>query len=594
MSRTRPSRSARPPKAPARTPAGVRVSRSRVSRSDVRSLLLAPDLGPEAVAKVLKPYGLADVRRADANLQAMAGEPRSRELLASILPALLREIGSTADPDQALDHWEQFLQQVNRAQLFGYLSSIPRLVHLLCAIFGNSPFLASTLVRDPLLVYWLAEEDVLSKGAFRLELDRALRAILANLTVTEVKLEALRRFKRREMLRIGVRDLLRLADVAETTAALSDLAGVLIQTAYEVVDEDLRRRYGAPTHQDRSGKSVETGFAVMAMGKLGGHELNYSSDVDLLYVYADEGNTLPSRQPSVLRHAQDAEPGRGAISHQRSIPNEEYFEYLARDLTRALSEPTQEGYVFRVDLRLRPEGSVGPLARSLADYERYYTMRGRPWERLALLKAWPVAGSGEVGRRFLQAVQPFIFWSNGSPAGAEAAGLLREVKAIKGLIDERMAERGHDRRNVKLGIGGIREVEFVVQALQVLLGRRIPDICERNTLSALSKLADLRLLSRPDARALAGAYAFLRDVEHKLQMVHDLQTHALPVTVEEIRKCALRLGYPRRGRRDPSAVLLADHRRHTDRVNRIFRRLFDPSPRGTFLTPDARRLIGSR
>ncbi len=581
MSRTRPSRSARPRKAPARTPAGVRVSRARVSRSDVRSLLLASDLGPEAVAKILKPYGLADVRRADANLQAMAGEPRSRELLASILPALLREIGSTADPDQALDHWEQFLQQVNRAQLFGYLSSIPRLVHLLCAIFGNSPFLASTLVRDPLLVYWLAEEDVLSKGAFRLELDRALRAILANLTVTEVKLEALRRFKRREMLRIGVRDLLRLADVAETTAALSDLAGVLIQTAYEVVDADLRRRYGAPTHQDRSGKSVETGFAVMAMGKLGGHELNYSSDVDLLYVYESEGETCPAPQSSVL-------------GPQTSIPNEEYFEYLARDLTRALSEPTQEGYVFRVDLRLRPEGSVGPLARSLADYERYYTTRGRPWERLALLKAWPVAGAGGVGRRFLQAVQPFIFWSNGSPAGAEAAGLLREVKAIKGLIDERMAERGHDRRNVKLGIGGIREVEFVVQALQVLLGRRIPDICERNTLSALSKLADLRLLSRPDARALAGAYAFLRDVEHKLQMVHDLQTHALPVTVEEIRKCALRLGYPRRGRRDPSVVLLANHRRHTDRVNRIFRRLFDPSPWGTFLTPDARRLIAPK
>ncbi len=547
-------------------------------RSDVRRVLLASDLGSQEVAALLKPHGLADISRADANLQAMAGDPRSRQLLASILPELLNEIGRTADPDQALDHWELFLQRVNRAQLFAYLSSVPSMLYLLCAMFGNSPFLASTLIRDPLLVYWLAEEQVLARGASRRELERTLQSILTNLRATELKLDALRRFKRREMLRIGVRDLLRLADVAETTAALSDLAGVLIQAAYEIVDHDLRRRHGVPSHRDQNGKTVETGFAVMAMGKLGGNELNYSSDVDLLYVYADEGRTrTPEGAPS-----------------QRAISNEEYFEYLARDLTRALSEPTQEGYVFRVDLRLRPEGTVGRLARSLAEYERYYQTRGRPWERLALLKAWPVAGSGEVGRRFLRLVHPFIFLSNGHPAGAEASGLLREVKAIKGMIDERMASRGHQQRNVKLGIGGIREVEFVVQALQVLLGHHVPEVCERNTIHALEKLARHRILSAPDSTALSVAYTFLRDVEHKLQMVHDLQTHSLPAKVEEIRKCALRLGYRRRGRRDPSALLLADHRRHTRHVHQIFQRLFDPSPRGQLLAPIVRKVLKTR
>lgn len=572
---SRPSR-----RSPSRT--GSRPKPRSGRHPDVRRLLLASDLKPEEVSALLKPYGLAAIPRADANIQAMAGEPRSRELLASILPELLAEIARTADPDHALDHWEQFLQRVNRAQLFDYLRSVPRLLHLLCAILGNSPFLAQTLIRDPLLVYWLAEERVLTRAATRSDLDRALRSILANLAATDLKFDALRRFKRREMLRIGVRDLLRLADVLETTAALSALAGVLIQAAHEIVDETLRRRHGVPSHRDESGRLVKTGFAVVAMGKLGGNELNYSSDVDLLYVYAaDEGETHPGHQPS-------------AISHQLSIPNEEYFEYLARDLTQALSEPTQEGYVFRVDLRLRPEGSVGRLARSLAEYERYYRRRGQAWERLALLKAWPVAGSPAVGRRFLQLIKPFIFSPNGHPTGGDAPALLREVKAIKGMIDDRMASRGHGHRNVKLGIGGIREVEFVVQALQVLLGHRLPDVCDRNTIRALEKLAHHRILSAPDSTALSVAYTFLRDVEHKLQMVHDLQTHSLPAKPEEIRKCALRLGYRSRGRRDPSALLLADHRRHTRRVHRIFQRLFNPSGRADLLTPIVRKVLKTR
>src|SRR6185369_16680349 len=212
--------------------------------------------------------------------------------LAAILPILMQSLAGTADPDQALNHWERLLENVTRSTFLEYLRSSPRMLDLLSTIFGNSDSLAFAIIRDPMLVYWLAEEDVLSKPSTRSNLEQALRKQLASLTVKELKLVVLRRFRRREMLRIGVRDLLRLADVVETTASLSDLAAILIHAAYEIVDADLRRQYSRPMHKNRQWKWLETGFAVIGMGKLGGHELNYSSDVDVIYVYAShEGET---------------------------------------------------------------------------------------------------------------------------------------------------------------------------------------------------------------------------------------------------------------------------------------------------------------
>ncbi|HKW86695.1 MAG TPA: hypothetical protein VJM82_06475 [Nitrospiraceae bacterium] len=544
---------------------------------DPSPLLLASGLTAENVAELLEPYGFEDLKRADANIQAMAGEPRSRELLARILGELLKAVFRTADPDQALNYWERFLQAgVNRSQLFGYLCDSPRMLHLLCTIFGNSAALAQTLIRDPLLVYWLAEEQVLTRRPSRSTLERALSAILTNLTAVELKLEALRRFKRREMLRIGIRDLLRLANVQETTASLTDLASVLIQAAYEIVETNLHQQYGIPMHRDRNGKLAQTGFAVVAMGKLGGGELNFSSDVDLIYVYAsDDGAT----QPTGPHGSKEPQPA------PRLIPNEEYFEYLARDLTKALTDATQEGSVFRVDLRLRAEGSLGRLARPLDEYERYYRTRGQGWERLALLKAWPVAGDLQVGQAFLSRVDSFVF----DRAESEPAAVITQVKAVKDMIDTKMAGRGQERRNVKLGRGGIREIEFIVQAAQILCGGGLPDLRDRSTMGALEKLERHRLLSATDRQALERAYIFLRDVEHKLQMVHDLQTHALPESPDELARCAIRLGYGSADRRAAGRKFLADHRRHTAKVHRIFRSLFDVPARSA-LVKAARKL----
>jgi glutamate-ammonia-ligase adenylyltransferase len=349
--------------------------------------------------------------------------------------------------------------------------------------------------------------------------------------------------------------------VSETTASLSDLAALLIDAAYEIVDADLRRQYGRPMHKTRSGKWIETGFAVIGMGKLGGHELNYSSDVDLIYVYAShEGEThaTPSAKSAVA-----------------GISNEEYFEILSRELTKALSEPTREGHVFRVDLRLRAEGSVGQLARSLEDYRNYYAMRGQIWERLALLKAWPVAGSRDVGKAFLRIVRPFILGSGQvKPGVVGAMTVIDEVRAVKEMIDARMAGRGHEHRNVKLGTGGIREIEFLVQTIQVLAGKKAPALLDRSTLGSLKALAAKKLLSAKERDALSAAYLFLRDVEHKLQMVHDLQTHSLPDQAEELARCAIRMGYGADDRARGVTRFLADHRSHTELVNRAFRAFF--------------------
>ena len=538
------------------------------ARPDPTPVLLESKLEPARLETILRSYGLHRIQDADANLQSMAGDPHQRRQLADILPALLEAIERTADPDQALNHWERWLASgVSRSAVLEYLRSAPRMLDLVSAIFGNSDSLAFTLVRDPLLLYWLAQENVLSTAPTRGGMERTIRQSLESVTATELKLDALRRFRRREMLRIGVRDLLRLADMVETTASLSDLASVLIDAAYRIVDYDLRSRHGIPMHQNRQGRWVETGFTVIAMGKLGGHELNYSSDVDVLYVCeSHEGETRPA--------ASGRAKAKGAM--QRVLSNEEYFEILARELTKALTAQTHEGYVYRVDLRLRAEGSVGQLTRSLDDYAKYYRTRGQVWERLALLKAWPIAGSHEVGKSFIKMVRPFVLAPSSKRQDIEEGlAIVEEVRSVKERIDAKMAERGHEQRNVKLGVGGIREIEFLVQTIQVLAGRRLPGILGRGTLDSLARLQKSGILSRKQQTDLIHAYKFLRDVEHKLQMVHDLQTHALPDQQKELERCAIRMGYDRDDRPIAVKQFQADLADHTTLVNDIFRSCFD-------------------
>ena len=521
---------------------------------DPRPLLLSPNLPPSEAERLLAPYGIRDWKEADANLQLMAGEPKSREQLAVILPDLLRAVAVTADPDQALREWERYLEAGHaRTQVFVFLAQVPHVLQLLCVLFGNSPAMAETLIRDPLLIYWFEDERVLKGVPTRKHLQATLDETLALVQTYERKLDAIRRFHRREMLRIGARDIFHVASVKETVQSMSRLAEIVIHAAYQLVNEELQKEYGIPQHQGSGKTTREPGFVVLGMGKLGGRELNYSSDVDLVYIYAaSRGETRTAKEP---------------------ISNETFFQLIARELTRVLSSSTSEGRLFRVDLRLRPEGGVGPLAWSSAEAVNYYQTRGRTWELLALLKARPVAGQRSLGQACLRKIRPFI-------VGSEERGsrnVIETVHKLRTQIHRKVQRKKEEGRNVKLSPGSIRDIEFMVQMLQLLHVATHPPLLESNTVTVLQHLRALNLLQTADGKFLEEAYLFLRDVEHKLQMVHELQTHTLPHNPSELTKCAIRMGYADEPSSSATTEFLTRYESIKTRVQAIFERLMSSS-----------------
>jgi glutamate-ammonia-ligase adenylyltransferase len=520
---------------------------------NIKDLLLAPRLDPEQVVSLLSPYSFKEPARADANLQALADDAPARLSLADILAELLDNMSLSADPDQALNYFERFARAaVNKIHLFSYLKDSPRTLEILARTFGGSPYMAEILIRDPHYLYWVTDPRILQGVRKKREIERELVRALKTLADERKRLDYLRIIKRRETLRIGVRDLLRLCSVEETLTDLSNLAETLISAAHWICSSALRREYGIP------GKAFG-GFTILAMGKLGGGELNFSSDVDLIYLYASDQEEV-SEGPT-------------------TITASEYFRRLCQKITLALSEFTGEGYVYRVDLRLRPEGKAGNIAYSLEGFERYYQSRGETWERLALLKAWPVAGDRALGHGFLEMARHFIY---DRPFDLKA---LEEVRGIKRKIDQRMSvkqqgrQRGH---NVKLGAGGIREIELIAQALQVCHGATTPQIRGRNTMKALGALRNQSIISEEESETLSQAYLFLRDVENKLQMVDDAQTHSLPIDGRELAACARRLGYSDNDLNAAAEQFLRDYQFQTGQVNRIFEEVFSASEPARF------------
>lgn len=500
-----------------------------------KDLLLATELDRQQISSLLSPYGFKDVAKADANLQAIAGEPSDRQLLAIVIEELLSCLSSSADPDQALNYLERFSRAaLNKTQLFFYLRDFPRAIEILAKALGASPYMAEILIRDPQHFYWVTDPHILYDIRKKRDIQRELARTLKLIEGEQTQLDYLRFVKRREMLHIGIRDLLRLCSVQETLLALSVLAETLISMTVSVCAAALRRELGLP-------KNSFTQFTVLAMGKLGGGELNFSSDVDLIYLY----DTWPKADVSI------------------SAP--EYFRRLSQKITTGLNSFTGEGYMYRVDLRLRPEGESGYIAYSLDGFERYYRSRLATWERLALLKAWPVAGSRMLGREFLRMAQPFIYER---PFDGQAR---QDIRNMKGKIDHKMTLRGQLSRNVKLGTGGIREIELIAQGLQVQHGGKVPQIKGRNTLSVLEALGEHAFIQREDCDALARGYIFLRDVENKLQMANDAQTHSLPRDEAELNVVARTLGY------STADNFLRDYEHHTRNVNRIFETHFSGS-----------------
>lgn len=385
----------------------------------------------------------------------------------------------------------------------------PELRTQLLRVLTASPYAADILVRYPVMLAELL-------GSKRLQSTTTADAYLSLLQATlppdpdEEELQRrLRLFRHRELVRIIWRDLAGSAGVTETLRDLSNLADASINVALDWARTTLQARYGEPHTEE----GAPCGFGVLAMGKLGGHELNFSSDIDLVFVHSGSGET----------------------TGPRSISNEEYFRFLAQRLIDLLSRNTAEGFVYRVDARLRPFGSAGPLSVSLAALEAYLLRHGRDWERYAYIKARVVNRWDDADGLYRDVLRPFIY------RRYLDYGVFSSLREMKAMIAAEVEKKEY-RANLKLGPGGIREIEFIVQALQLVRGGTVIGLRERQLLVALPQLVQAGCLPAEDAAELTTAYCFLRLAENRLQALHDRQTHDIPADSSDQQRLAFAMG----------------------------------------------------
>jgi len=488
-------------------------------------------------------------------------------------------VKDAADPKRAAHFLDLLAATSAGAQLKNFSAEQ---IRILVALFSGSQALGELLVAHP---DWL---PVLEAGGlkfarrvqgFQREVEGWLKPRLATRDYVGALAEV-RRFKQREMLRIAARDLARLGDVVEITREISDVADVCLNTVWLICRQQFHEKYGRPYHQDADGNWQQTDFCVLGMGKLGGQELNYSSDVDVLFLYTDEGEVF--KEPPIgtasrerrLPAGDTGENRSGPPGSRRSQTNHQFFNKLAEAFAAEVSRTTTEGFLFRIDLRLRPEGDAGPLARSLDSYENYYAQWGQTWERMMLIKARGVAGDAGLAAEFLEMIQSFRF------PPSLSADVLREVAAVKDRIEREIVRAEELERNVKLGRGGIREIEFIVQSLQILHAGRLPFLQTAQTLPCLAKLAQYKLLADDEAQQLDAAYRFLRDVEHRLQMEENQQTHIIPEDNPSRLRLAKLMGF--RSLAEFATAL----KLHTGNVRRVYDRLLKAettSPADTIL-----------
>ena len=410
------------------------------------------------------------------------------------------------------------------------------------ALAAWSPLLATTLEQNPEYVSWLMRE----RGDVRVRSRELLKESLARFALTNSSITPqvmLARFRRRELLRIYLHDVRRTHTIVETTEELSNLADAILDYALSLARQELDNRYGAPLRQDEKGRISTAEFSVVALGKLGSCELNYASDIDLLFLYSDEGTTAGSGE-------------RGKTS------NREYFIKLAENISKLVGQPSGEGAAYRVDLRLRPHGRDGALASSLNEAIRYYETSAQQWELQALIRSRASAGSSSLFTRFAQAVENLIYRSSVSVTDA-----LANVRLAKEKIDRHIEARSAG-FNVKLQRGGIREIEFVAQALQLAHGGQDDWLRVGHTLISLGRLADRDFISEQERSELSDAYSFLRMLEHRLQMEHGLQTHTLPESLDQRLLIARRMNFSNLETFEQALNL------HVAHVRRAFDRIF--------------------
>ncbi|HOV33383.1 MAG TPA: bifunctional [glutamate--ammonia ligase]-adenylyl-L-tyrosine phosphorylase/[glutamate--ammonia-ligase] adenylyltransferase [Candidatus Hydrogenedens sp.] len=447
-------------------------------------------------------------------------------------------ICETSNPERVIVYLTQFIKKLSEQNLsiHKYLQN-QKSLRLFERIFSQSPFLSETVINNPeyldelladtTLSRALTKHEWLSKLGWNKNLSSAelMEYLISNQFITPKKdwdlkkiMNHLRKLHKKALLRITTRDIVEHQEVKSIAEDLSSLADAHLEICLNLNYVFLEQKYGIPiNYSEIEQKNIPSRFVIMGLGKLGGRELNFNSDIDLIFVYDGDGET------------------QGGINGQ--ITNREFYSKLGEYIIKFLSEHTEEGMIYRVDMRLRPYGKVGALAESLSNSVEYYYQYGRAWERQALVKCRPCAGDINLGNEFLEMMRPFVF-----PKFFDDK-TLEDIHQTKLMVEKQVAEQGQTNYEVKLGRGGIRDIEFTVQLLQLLNGGRHPELRMTNTIEAIYQLMEKGYLKPFDAETLMNNYCFLREVEHRLQIEYGTQKHTLPQKTNELDEFARRLGY---------------------------------------------------
>lgn len=477
----------------------------------LRQMLAGDEEANAAIHEQLALLGFRDPVSIGQRIRLLAGGDDKTDATARTLLKLITLLSDSADPAAGVGDFERYVQRVDdRADLFRFLAENPRAIEMLVRLFTSSRYLTETLLRNPESLRVLIQHRQLADLKSREEFLVAALATVGAITETVTHLNALRRFQRYEILRIGACDLFGLIDLRAATVQLSLLADSLVQACLILSAKEL---------------GVDPNLlTVIGFGKLGGEELNYSSDIDLVF----------------LTEGKPAE----------AMP-------LAQRLIKALQDATAEGFLYRVDVRLRPWGRSGELVTTIPSYLDYIQSNAEMWEKQALLKARVVAGKKSVGVDFLKRADPLIY--SGTPRDVRAA-----VRQAKDRIEAELRRRGREWGEVKLGTGSIRDIEFVVQSLQLVHGVTLRHVRSPNTLDGLVRLTDAGVLQADEYRRLTDGYVFLRTIEHALQLMHNRQEHAMPADVRGLTSLAHRMDF------SSADQLLAHYESHRASIRSIF------------------------
>ena len=476
-------------------------------------LIRQNELSDDEVQRLLGAVGFTDWQTAHARLLEICPDEGCRKALSDCLPMLLAALSNAATPDGSLINFQRFVQSVeDRTKLFQYLASNPRAVEILIKLFVGSQFLTEILLRNTDYLNRLTNHKRLAEFKSQQQFYGEAYQFSAEVSGIDRKLDALRRYQHWELLRIGACDSFGLFDLKSVTVQLSLLADSLVQCCLALLASEL--------------DVVPDGFVVLAFGKLGGEELNYSSDIDLVFLAERDATRFWS---------------------------------LGQRLIKALMQSTAEGFLYRVDMRLRPWGRSGALVNSVDAHLGYLKKHGMHWEKQALLKARPIAGDISVGRSFLNRAEPLIY-------GAPQSVIRESIHEMKDRIEADLQRQGRKWGEVKSGEGSIRDIEFITQCLQLSYGGENREVRSFNTLDGLVRLADFGFLHGDEYRQLASGYVLLRTIEHSLQLMHHKQTHTLPEDKRELAYLARRLDFP------DAAQFLTHYRQHCEAIRRIYER----------------------